>query len=146
MHKPSLRERGRGLFEAKSVPTKRLLLIEDEDRLRKNLEILLGRAGYAVTTAATGHAGVQYLHAMTFDAVITDLVMDGFEGLQLLECVTTHASGVQVIVITGYASTYSATDALRRGAHGYVAKPFDFGVLKAAIENTLKPSAARLPL
>ena len=130
------------MLKVKSMPTKRILLIEDEARLRKNLDILLSRAGYTVTTAATGHEGVQYLHAMTFDAVVTDLVMDGFDSFELLECIATHASGVPIIIITGYASTHSATEALRRGAHDYIAKPFDIGVLRAAIENVLKPSTA----
>jgi DNA-binding NtrC family response regulator len=122
--------------------TKRLLLIEDETRLRKNLEILLSRAGYTVVAAATGHEGVQYLRTMIFDAVVTDLIMEGFEGFELLEYVTTYASGIPVIVITGYASTYSATEALCRGAYNYIAKPFDISVLKAAIEDALKPSTA----
>jgi DNA-binding NtrC family response regulator len=124
------------------MSTQRILLIEDEARLRKNLEILLSRAGYTIVTAATGHEGVQYLCTMTFDAVVTDLVMDGFEGFELLECVMMYASGMPVIVITGYASTHSATEAMRRGARDYIVKPFDISVLKAAIEHVLKPSVA----
>jgi DNA-binding NtrC family response regulator len=79
---------------------------------------------------------------MTFDIVVTDLIMEGFESFELLEYVLTYASGVPVIVITGYASTHSATEALCRGAHNYIAKPFDISVLKAAIANALKPSRA----
>jgi two-component system response regulator AtoC len=124
------------------MPTKRILLIEDEARLRKNLEILLSRAGYTIVTAATGHEGVQHLRTMTFDAVVTDLVMDGFEGFELLECVMMYASGMPVIVITGYASTHSATEAMRRGARDYIVKPFDIRALKAALEDVLKHSVA----
>jgi two-component system response regulator AtoC len=124
------------------MPTQRILLIEDEARLRKNLEILLSRAGYTIVTAATGCEGVQYLRTMPFDAVVTDLVMDGFEGFELLECVMTSASGMPVIVITGYASTHSATEAMRRGARDYIVKPFDIRALKAALEDVLKPSVA----
>jgi CheY-like chemotaxis protein len=136
-------QKQQGLFEGTSMLTKRILLIEDEAQLRKNLEILLSRAGYSVVAAATGDEGVQYLRTMTFDAVVTDLIMEGFESFELLECVTTYACGVPVIVITGHASTHSATEALCRGAHNYIAKPFSIGVLKAAIENALKPSTAR---
>jgi DNA-binding NtrC family response regulator len=137
-----IRVRDLRLFEVKSMLTKRILLIEDEARLRKNLEILLCRAGYSVVAAATGHEGVQYLRTMSFDVVVTDLIMEGFKSFELLEYVLTYASGVPVIVTTGYASTHSATEALCRGVHSYIAKPFDISVLKAAIENALKPPTA----
>jgi len=115
-----------------------ILLIEDETRLRNNLHILLSRAGYTVTTAADGREGMQYLQCTHFDLVITDLVMDECDGLELMEYLAGRAPETPVIVITGYASTESAIEALRKGAYDYIAKPFEVEMMQASVERALE--------
>ncbi len=116
----------------------RLLIIEDEPRLRRNLEFLLGRAGYAVSAVATAQDGMVCLDRDAIDVVITDLVMPGFDGFDLLDHLIARRPVVPVIVITGFASSTSAAEAIRRGAQDYLHKPFDMADLRAAIERALE--------
>jgi two-component system response regulator PilR (NtrC family) len=115
----------------------RILLIDDEVHLRRNLQILLSRAGYTVVTAMDGTEGVQCLQRMRFDVVLTDLVMDGNDRLEILECLATYAPETPVIIITGYASAALANEACRRGAYACIAKPFQFEAIKNAIARAL---------
>ena len=115
-----------------------ILIIEDEPRLRNNLQILLTRAGYVVTTVANGSSGLQCLQQHSFDLIITDLVMDGLDGFALVECIAAQVPETPIIVMTGYASTASAAEALRKGARDYIAKPFSIESLKDAIARALE--------
>jgi two-component system NtrC family sensor kinase len=116
----------------------RILIIDDEQRLRTNLELLLGHEGYAVTTAANGTEGVACLQDARFDLVITDIKMAGLSGFDVMEYIAAHAPETPVIVITGYASTPSAVEALRKGAYDYISKPFEVEMIKIAIERALE--------
>jgi two-component system response regulator HydG len=115
----------------------RILIIDDEARLRKNLQILLSRAGYTVVTAMDGAKGVQCLQRESFDVVLTDLTMDGNDGFEILECLAAYAPHTPVIVITGYASDALAEEAYRRGAYDYIAKPFQVEAIKRSIASAL---------
>jgi len=116
----------------------RILIIEDETRLRHNLQILLSRAGYTVTTAVDGRDGIACLRHASFDVVITDLMMHEVDGFKAMEYMAAQAQAIPVIVISGYASTASAMEAIREGAYDYIAKPFDIEILQVAIERALE--------
>ncbi len=120
------------------MPAGSILIIEDETRLRNNLQILLSRAGYTVTTAADGRDGIECLRHASFDVVITDLMMREVDGFKAMEYMAAQAPETPVIVITGYASTASAIGAIREGAYDYIAKPFDIEMLQVAIERALE--------
>src|SRR5947209_19244394 len=94
-----------------------ILLIEDELQLRENLQILLQSAGYQVTTAANGEEGLQQLRAHPFDLVITDLVMSGLDGFQVMDYLRGHCPDTVVVAMTGYISTESAIQAMHNGAY-----------------------------
>lgn len=115
-----------------------ILIIDDEPRLRTNLELLLGHEGYTVTTAANGNEGVASLQRTTFDLVITDIKMAGLSGFEVMEYIATHAPATPVIVITGYASTPSAVEALRKGAYDYISKPFEVEMIKIAVARAME--------
>jgi signal transduction histidine kinase len=115
-----------------------ILLIEDEVRLRENLQLLLESEGYCVTTAQHGRDGITQLREATFDLVITDLVMPEVDGFQVLEYLKTYAPETVVVVMTGYVSSGSVIDALRKGAYDYLTKPFDLDLMKATIERALE--------
>jgi DNA-binding response OmpR family regulator len=117
-----------------------ILLIEDEARLRHNLQILLQNEGYCVVTAEHGAEGLQRLQEEPFDLVITDLVMPKMDGFQVMEYLQDHYRDTVVVVITAYASTESAIQALRRGAYDYIAKPFDIDLLHIVIKRALEKS------
>jgi DNA-binding response OmpR family regulator len=115
-----------------------ILLIEDEARLRHNLQILLQGEGFCVVTAEHGAEGLQRLQEAPFDLVITDLVMPEMDGFQVMEYLQDHHLDTVVVVITAYASTESAIQALRRGAYDYITKPFDIDVLHIVIKRALE--------
>ena len=115
-----------------------ILLIEDEPRLRNNLQILLEGEGYQVTVARNGVEGIKKVQEETFDLVITDVVMPEMDGFQVMEYLKAHFPEMVVVTITGYVSSQSAIDALRKGAYDYLPKPFDFDLMKITIERALE--------
>src|SRR6058998_2240708 len=92
-----------------------ILLIEDEPRLRKNLRLLLQSEGYQVTTAPNGVEGIQKMAEASYDLVITDIMMPEMDGFQVMDYLKAHFPETVVVAITGYVSTESAIEALRRG-------------------------------
>ena len=115
-----------------------ILLIEDEARLRDNLQILLQSEGYHVTPAQNGAEGIKRLRQESFDLVITDLVMPEVDGLQVLEYLKAYSPETVVVVMTAYVSAGSVIDALRKGAYDYLSKPFEFDLMKATIARALE--------
>jgi two-component system response regulator PilR (NtrC family) len=88
-----------------------ILLIEDEARLRDNLQTLLQNEGYHVTTAQNGAEGIKRLRQESFDLVITDLVMPEVDGLQVLEYLKAYSPETVVVVMTAYVTAGSVIDA-----------------------------------
>jgi two-component system sensor histidine kinase/response regulator len=115
-----------------------ILLIEDEARLRDNLQTLLQSEGYCVTTAQNGAEGIRQLRQKAFDLVITDLVMPEVDGFQVLEYLKAYSPETVVVVMTAYVSASSAIDALRKGAYDYLSKPFEFDLMKVTIARALE--------
>ena len=102
-----------------------ILLIEDEPHLLHNLQILLQSEGYRVIATCDSAEGIKQIEAHCFDLVITDLVMPGIDGFQVLDYLKIHRPETAVVAVTGYISPESAIEAQRRGANGYITKPFD---------------------
>ena len=115
-----------------------ILLIEDELQLRANLQILLQSAGYQVTTAANGAEGLQQLREQPFDLVITDLVMPGVDGFQVMDDLRDHSPETVVVGMTGYVSTESAIQALRKGAYDYLTKPLDVDLMYSVVARAME--------
>ena len=114
-----------------------ILLIEDEPRLRHNLQVLLESEGYRVTTAQNGAEGITKAEEEPYDLVITDIVMPEMNGFQVMDHLKTHLPDTVVLAITGYVSTESAVQALRGGAYDYLSKPFDDDTMKVTVERAL---------
>jgi two-component system, sensor histidine kinase and response regulator len=123
-----------------------ILLIEDEARLRENLQTLLQSEGYCVTTAKDGAEGIKRLRQEVFDLVITDLVMPEVDGLQVLEYLKAYSPETVVVVMTAYVSAGSVIDALRKGAYDYLSKPFEFDLMKVTIARALEKAHLRKSL
>ncbi|UCC61741.1 MAG: response regulator, partial [Anaerolineae bacterium] len=111
----------------------RLLIVDDKEGFRDHLSQLFTEEGYQVVTAASGEQAVAELGRCQPDIVITDIVMPDGDGFFLLQQVREQGLKCPVIVVTAYASQESAVKALRLGAYDYVSKPFDLGVLLAAV-------------
>jgi len=116
----------------------RILFIDDEQKLCKNVQALLKREGLAVDIAVDGSSGMQRLNESAYDLVITDVVMPDVSGMDIVRYVRDFLADTPVIVITGYATLEGAVVAMREGAYDYVTKPIDFDFLKLSIERALE--------
>lgn len=106
--------------------TKRILLVEDEPLARRTLSRALEVAGYETIALADGTEAVTRLRDERFDVVVTDLVMEGVSGVEVLRRAKELDPDTSVMVMSGYCDVNSAIDALRLGAEDYLAKPFDY--------------------
>jgi len=119
---------GGGLNSQRSI-----LVIDDEVRMLETLSSLLTNAGYKVETAASGKEALQKLDEKDFPVVITDLRMNDMDGFDIIRSVG-ESRIIAFIIITGHASTESAIQAVHHKVFDYIAKPFDFEVLRKTVE------------
>jgi DNA-binding NtrC family response regulator len=120
-----------------SVPTE-ILVLDDEPLVGERLEEHLARRGYRVEVFTESRKAVDRLAEKRFDVVITDLKMEGPNGLEVLRFVRDQSHGTQVIVITGYGSMDSAREAEYSGAFGFVHKPFKAKALEAMVRKAAR--------
>jgi two-component system, NtrC family, response regulator PilR len=117
----------------------RVLVVDDEHSMRELLGIMLRQVGYDVTQADGGEAAIQTLKTTdVFDLVITDLRMRKVDGLAVLRAAKEHSPNTVVLVVTAFASTETAVEAMKLGAYDYVTKPFKLDELKLTIANALE--------
>ena len=116
---------------------KKILLVDDEESIRKSFGMDLRRENYDVTLSPCGEEAITLLQDNKFDLVITDLMMGGTDGLQLLKEVKKIAPQTPVIILTGYGDLNSAVDAIRLDADDYLQKPCDFDELLYRITRCL---------
>ncbi|UCG13099.1 MAG: sigma-54-dependent Fis family transcriptional regulator [Deltaproteobacteria bacterium] len=114
-----------------------ILVVDDERSMREFLEIMLAKEGYQATAAAGGGEAISHLEDEAYDLVITDIRMKDVDGLQVLKkCKELHPSTV-VIMISAYASTSTAVEAMKWGAYDYLPKPFKVKEIKTVIRDAL---------
>jgi DNA-binding NtrC family response regulator len=102
----------------------RILIVEDDEDIRKSFQVILARQGYAVDTAATGDAAIaRFANGSTPDVVLTDLRLPGQDGLDVLKAVKARTAETQVIMMSGFATVESAVETTKAGAYGYLVKP-----------------------
>ncbi len=115
----------------------KILLVDDESRLRDSLASLLANQGYEIQTAEAGKEALFLIKKNKFDIALFDLMLPDMSGIQLIEQVKKKNPDTFVIMMTGNASVESAVEALRKGAYDYLRKPFDFAELLNTIQNAL---------
>jgi DNA-binding response OmpR family regulator len=106
-----------------------ILLVDDEEVIQKSLSRYLKEEGYNVTTARSGDEAIGKLKQEQYDLVMTDLVMEGTDGIQVLMKAKEFYPKISVMILTGYGSMRSAIDALRHGADDYLLKTCDLDEL-----------------
>jgi diguanylate cyclase (GGDEF)-like protein len=118
------------------------ILVVDDDALSRTLctDILTG-AGHTVTSAATGSEALEVLKDGDFDVVVTDLVMPGMDGIEVLEGVKQYNALIDVVVVTGHSSIESAITALKKGAFEYIRKPLHADELILTVKSSLEKKA-----
>ena len=118
--------------------TGKILMIDDEVDLLQLSGSILSLEGHAVQSSTTAEEGLRLLDREVFDVVLLDLRLPGMSGLEFLEALQPRRRREEVIVLTAYAAVESAVQAMRAGAYGYVAKPFDADVILAEIDKILE--------
>jgi signal transduction histidine kinase len=111
----------------------RLLVVDDEESLRITTAAIFENEGYVVDTASSGDEAIDLLSKEDYDLVLTDLHMEGGDGLSVLNQIRSQAPLTISVVLTGFASVESAIAALQEGAYDYLVKPCDIESMKHTI-------------
>jgi len=114
-----------------------ILIVEDEPKMLRLLELNLSEEGYAVQTAGDAETGLKLLRQDRIDLVITDLRLPGMNGLEFLQAVKRTDARIPVIVMTAYGSVETAVEAMKAGASDYVLKPFSLEEIKLIVGKEL---------
>ncbi|MBZ5493437.1 MAG: sigma-54 dependent transcriptional regulator [Acidobacteriia bacterium] len=120
-----------------------ILIVEDEPRMRRLLEISLGEDGHSVQTAGDAETGLRHLRKESADIVVTDLKLPGMNGLEFLQEGKRLNPALPFIVMTAYGSVETAVDAMKAGASDYVLKPFTMAEMKLVINKELDVQQVR---
>lgn len=115
----------------------RLLLVEDEETLCESLKRVLSKEGYTVDTAGSAEAALEMMEKGTYDLLITDIILPGITGIELLKKIKEKLPEQTVVIITAYASLETAVEALRAGAYDYVVKPVMHEEIKEVVRKAL---------
>ena len=116
----------------------RILVVDDEESLRRVTQLRLEAAGYYVSTVADGFQALDLLAKEPFDLVLTDLKMPGMTGIELLKRLRDEYPDVIVILITAFGTVESAVEAVKAGAYDYILKPINMDGLRMVIERALE--------
>ncbi|MCD4718735.1 MAG: response regulator, partial [Desulfobacula sp.] len=116
----------------------KILLVDDDITLVQGTSLYLEQKGYHVFTAGNGKAAIDLLQISSFDLVLTDLVMPGIDGFQVLKKAKTLQPEIMVIVMTGFGDVKFAIDCLRLGADDYMLKPCEPEEMVFRIKNCLE--------
>ncbi len=116
----------------------KILVIDDDESLRRVLEYNLAQEGYAVLSAASGEQGLELLKKEGADVVVTDVRMPGMDGLQVLEGVRKVDPNIQVVILTAFGTIEMAVEAMKAGAFHYISKPFNRDELKLTLKKALQ--------
>jgi FixJ family two-component response regulator/GGDEF domain-containing protein len=115
----------------------RILAVDDQRYFRELVEGLLSDEGYEVRTVASGEEALHVLEAEDFEIVLTDLVMPGIDGTELVRRVKERRPDQEIVMVTGVVDVKAAVEAMKLGATDYILKPFDRGLLIEAVDKIL---------
>ena len=117
-----------------------VLVVDDEPQMLVAMDTALRRAGFRVTTAASGVEALECVEQEDFSVIFTDLRMPQMDGLELLGKVRHASPDVPIVLMTAYGSIPSAVEAMKQGAADYLVKPFEAGDVDRVLSKVVKPS------
>ncbi|NNK97079.1 MAG: diguanylate cyclase [Desulfobacterales bacterium] len=115
-----------------------ILVVDDDELVRKTLSVLVSSLGYNCLVASDGIEATEMLQSKHCDLVLSDIKMPNMDGLELLKHIIRHHSGTDVIIATGYNETASYADVIRAGALDFIKKPIDQAELEAKLARALR--------
>ena len=117
---------------------RRILVVDDDESLRRVTQVQLQQTGYEVTAASDGNEALAVLERFPADLVITDLKMPGMSGLELLRRIRSAYSEIVIIMATAFGTIENAVEAMRAGAYDYVTKPVQIEELRITVSRALE--------
>ena len=120
------------------VTSARVLVVDDDTMLRNLLYEVLSAEGHAVDRASTGEEALDMLDVAPYDLVITDVVMPGISGVDVLRGARRKYPDIDVVVMTGYATVDTAIRSIRLGAVDYITKPFNLDHIRVLVSKTVE--------
>ncbi|MFC2160685.1 sigma-54-dependent transcriptional regulator [Acidobacteriota bacterium] len=116
----------------------KILIVDDEDIVRESLRDWLESMGYAVDIAGSGQEALQKIESKKFKILLTDLIMPGMDGIELMKKAKTIVPTISPVIITAHATVQTAITAMREGAHDYIEKPFCPEKVELLMKNLIK--------
>lgn len=120
------------------MPGEKILIVDDEPRIRDLCARVLEKEEYEVDLAKDAESALDLLKEKSYNLVFLDLKLPGMNGLELLKRIKAEHPGMEVIMITGYATIETAVKAIKLGAYDYVTKPFDIHLLRLVTQRCLE--------
>lgn len=117
--------------------TKQILLVDDDESLRRVMQIQLEEAGYTVDAVSDAESALKALDAYSFPLVITDLIMPGMSGMELLRRIRQENPDAVIIMMTAFGTIQGAVEAMRSGAFDYITKPINYEELVILAQRAL---------
>jgi DNA-binding NtrC family response regulator len=115
-----------------------ILVIEDQEGIRKSFSAILEKEGYEVDAVATGQEAIKRSKSRIYNLALVDLRLPDMDGIQLLTAMRDTSPKMVKIIVTGYPSMENAIEAVNRGADAYIVKPFTMETLLRTIEEHLR--------
>ena len=118
--------------------TARILIVDDNENIRKVLTAILEEEGYNVESVDTARKAIERARKRFYNLALIDIRLPDMEGIELLTKMRDTKPKMRKLIITGYPSLQNAIEAVNRGADAYILKPFDMGKVLKTIEEELK--------
>jgi DNA-binding NtrC family response regulator len=116
---------------------KRILIVDDDEQIRKLLVEYFRNLGYEVRFATNGAEALGKLSQNDIDCIISDLIMPDMDGLELLKQVRAQDSKIPFLLVTGYPTIETAIEVMKQGAYDYIAKPLQLEDVRIKVERAL---------
>ena len=116
----------------------RILVVDDDESIRKTLATILEEKGYRVDTAASGREAIEKSHKKFYNLALIDIRLPDIEGTKLLPQLRETVPKMTKILVTGYPSLQNAIEAVNKGADAYIMKPFNVDAVLKTIEEHLR--------
>ncbi|MGQ9539262.1 MAG: response regulator [Candidatus Bathycorpusculaceae bacterium] len=120
------------------VETARILIVDDDENIRKVLTMILEDEGYTVDTTETAKKAIEKTRKNFYNLALIDIRLPDMEGIELLTKMRDTTPKMRKIIITGYPTLQNAIEAVNRGADAYILKPFDVNKVLATIKEQLR--------
>lgn len=125
-------------MRTQELPSPKILVVDDEERIRDACTMVLEEQGYDVATADNGELGLKMIEEKHYDVILLDLMMPNLSGLEVLPQLKERHPDTAVIVITGYATVEHSIEAMKKGAFDFIPKPFTPDQLRTIVAKTIK--------